>query len=593
MAFQPFSPWMPSSIASSNISQRRTFSAREESLDKEFHRIPGRSSTESTRLNTRQYTKRFSPPPSEPSSGKAKVSVRCLIGFMYLTGDGKGLSPTQPHEILPPKFSSPFLPGLDVGPWSPPITQHQGWSFQQQSISAFEERLVLANAKIQRLTLENRCLRQFISQQSSTPLTPALLETKDSLSDSTMSNSSLRHGLQDVTNIFEANPFAEENSSLQTEKSVYSAPHVVVHSVLQGTFNFATMPTHLIRAIVWTLAYCQPKNNDESTGLKTAVKALTARFGVSDTSEPSTVLTKSIIDWAKPLCYTSCGNYLCQQLLERGTLEDKKAFLNQISDDIVPIASNKFGTHVLCKAINLKELEEPVAGALFRYGVYESMQTGARRLWREYLEKCRQARNSDIFQKVNREMVGRWADLACANEHGSISVQQVFEVFGSLELMTPCFQEILENVAHISNNQFGHFAITKLVSYPNFYKPTCEAIINSYPPVATTHHGVNLAKIALTEGGRASFIKYVDAICRQDDGRTPGIVTIATSSIGKAHLTFVMSCLTPSEHVRVRSTCRAYSTTLRNCQSGNDLLRALGIMHSTSSKHRNAGINNV
>lgn len=117
MAFQPFSPWIPSSIASSNISQRRTFSAREESLDKEFHRIPGRSSTESTRLNTRQYTKRFSPPPSEPSSGKAKVSVRCLIGFMYLTGDGKGLSPTQPHEILPPKFSSPFCQAstLDLG----------------------------------------------------------------------------------------------------------------------------------------------------------------------------------------------------------------------------------------------------------------------------------------------------------------------------------------------------------------------------------------------------------------------------------------------------------------------------------------------
>ncbi|EAL22269.1 hypothetical protein CNBC4070 [Cryptococcus deneoformans B-3501A] len=507
--------------------------------------------------------------------------------FMLLTGDGKGLSPTQPHEILPPKFSGPFLPGLDVGPWSPPVTQHQGWSFQQQSVSAVEERLVLADAKIQQLTMENRRLRQFIvngnldkpaanstlskvnnykNQQTNTRPTSTLLEMKDSLSDSTMSNSSLTQGLQDITNTFGANPFADENSS--TQKSVYSAPHVVVQSVVQGTFNFATMPTHLIRAIVWTLAYCQPKNNHESTGLKTAVKALTARFGVSDTSEPSTILTKSIIDWAKPLCYTSCGNYLCQQLLERGTLEDRKSFLNQISDDIVPIASNKFGTHVLCKAINLKELEEPVAGALFRYGVYESMQTGARRLWREYLEKCRQARNSDIFQKVNREMVGRWADLACANE-------------------------ILEDIAHISNNQFGHFAITKLVSYPNFYKQTCEAIINSYPPVATTHHGVNLAKIALTEGGRASFIKYVEAICRQDDGRTPGIVTIATSSIGKAHLTFLMSCLTPSEHVRVRSTCRAYSTSLRNCQSGNDLLRALGIMHSTSAKHRNTGINNV
>lgn len=30
--------------------------------------------------------------------------------------------------------------------------------------------------------------------------------------------------------------------------------------------------------------------------------------------------------------------------------------------------------------------QEPVAGALFKYGVYESMQTGARRLWREVSE---------------------------------------------------------------------------------------------------------------------------------------------------------------------------------------------------------------
>ncbi|KAE8539914.1 hypothetical protein D1P53_003852 [Cryptococcus gattii VGV] len=523
MAFQPFSPWIPPSIASSSISQRPNFSTREEF----FNNVPdsSRSSTDSTWLNAQQYTKTLSPRPQDYSNWKAK-----------------GLSPTQPHEILPPKFSSPFLPGLDVGPWSPPATQHQGRGFQGRSTPDAEERLVLADAKIQQLTLENRRLRQFIvnnykDQQTSPPLESTLLEMKDSLSDSTtISNSSFRQGHQHITDAFRADPFAEEDSS--TEKSVYSAPQVVVHSVVQGTFNFATMPTYRIRAIVWTLAYCQPKNNHESTGLKTAVKALTARFGVSDSSEPSAVLTKSIIDWAKPLCYTSCGNYLCQQLLERGTLEDKKAFLNQISDDIVPIASNKFGTHVLCKAINLKELEEPVAGALFKYGVYESMQTGARRLWRE---KSAVKPETWMFSKskVNREMVGRWADLACTNE-------------------------------------------------------TCEAIINSYPPVATTHHGVNLAKIALTEGGRASFVKYVEAICRQDDGRTPGIVTIATSSIGKAHLTFVMSCvstamfstrkpsnrfqqLTPSEHVR----------------SGNDLLRALGIMHSTSTKHRNAGICNV
>ncbi|TYJ55223.1 hypothetical protein B9479_004053 [Cryptococcus floricola] len=443
------------------------------------------------------------------------------------------------NEILPPKFSSPLiLPGLDVGPWSPPIQPH--WRPEMTPKPSFshhlEEKLAVANAQIRQLTLDNKRLREYIQDPHQAP--------------------------------------------------PYTAPPVVVHSVLQGTFNFAAMPPQLIRAIVWTLAYCQPKNNHESAGLKTAVKALTTRFGVTDTSDPSSILTRAIIEWAKPLCYTSCGNYLCQQLLERGNLSDKKAFLDMIWHDIVPIASNKFGTHVLCKAINLKELEEPVAEALFKHGAFDSMQTGTRRLWREYLEKCRQAKKLDVFDKINLEMAGRWADLACVNEHGSISVQQVFEVFGNYDLMIPCFQEIVENISMVSNNQYGHFVVTKLVSFPSFYKQTCEAIIDAYPPVATTHHGVNLAKIALTEGGRASFARYVEAICKQDEGRTPGIVTIATSSIGKAHLTFVLSCLTPSEHIRIRNTSRAYCITLRNCQSGNDLLRALGIMHSTSTKHR-------
>ncbi|KIS01363.1 hypothetical protein L804_01241 [Cryptococcus deuterogattii 2001/935-1] len=305
MTFQPFSPWIPPSIASSSILQRSNFSTREEFLNN----VPNsRSSTDSTWLNAQQYTKTLSPPPQDYSNWKAK-----------------GLSSTQPHEILPPKFSCPFLPGLDVGPWSPPATQHQGRGSQGKSTPDVEE---------------------------------TLLQKRTAL-----------------------------------------------------------------------------------TGLKTAVKALTARFGVSDSSESSAILTKSIIDWAKPLCYTSCGNYLCQQLLERGTLEDKKAFLNQIRGRHQKLRLNLGPSLSKCN-------QEPVADALFKYGVYESMQTGARRLWRE-----KNAVKPETWtfskSKVNREMVGRWTDLACTNE-------------------------ILEDIAHISNNQFGQ--------------------------------------------------------------RTPGIVTIATSSIGKAHL---------------------------------------------------------
>jgi hypothetical protein len=47
-------------------------------------------------------------------------------------------------------------------------------------------------------------------------------------------------------------------------------------------------------------------------------------------SVPTTILINAIIEWAKDLCFTSCGNYLCQQLLERGDVEDKLNFIAKI-----------------------------------------------------------------------------------------------------------------------------------------------------------------------------------------------------------------------------------------------------------------------
>ncbi|ODN83062.1 hypothetical protein L202_01287 [Cryptococcus amylolentus CBS 6039] len=559
--FHPFSPWMSHNDGSG--------SSRPPSGDKMSSSWAAPSAEDRLARSTSPVTSRF--------LARHNSEHLTTLPLNHTSWDqplSRSLDNAQ-NEILPPKFSSPLiLPGLDVGPWSPPIQPH--WRTEITPRPPFnhhlEEKLAIADAQIRQLTLDNKRLREYIIHNPAPPpiASPAILtpasEIKSFFSSSTNYDRDARSRSKDTLDgkaelsSDDASPSGEISDD-QHQAPPYTAPPVVVHSVLQGTFNFAAMPPQLIRAIVWTLAYCQPKNNHESAGLKTAVKALTTRFGVTDTSDPSSILTRAIIEWAKPLCYTSCGNYLCQQLLERGNLSDKKAFLDKIWHDIVPIASNKFGTHVLCKAINLKELEEPVAEALFKHGAFESMQTGTRRLWREYLEKCRQAKKLDVFDKINLEMAGRWAQLACVNE-------------------------IVENISMVSNNQYGHFVVTKLVSFPSFYKQTCEAIINSYPPVATTHHGVNLAKIALTEGGRASFARYVEAICKQDEGRTPGIVTIATSSIGKAHLTFVLSCLTPSEHIRIRTTCRAYCITLRNCQSGNDLLRALGIMHSSSTKHR-------
>lgn len=60
-------------------------------------------------------------------------------------------------------------------------------------------------------------VNNYKDQQSSPPLDPTLLEMKDSLSDSTtVSNSSFRQRHQHITDVFRADPFAEEDSSVSS-----------------------------------------------------------------------------------------------------------------------------------------------------------------------------------------------------------------------------------------------------------------------------------------------------------------------------------------------------------------------------------------
>ncbi|ORY34951.1 armadillo-type protein [Naematelia encephala] len=571
--FQPFSPWTP----------------------------PG--------VTLKTPTAELTPPKEKESPRNASAAWQGQFGrwstdggYLGATGGSlsdlgiarKPLGELQGTNVPALSLASPFHPQTE-GLWAPP-----GPTLSTVSRQRLEELVAQADARILELTKENERLKRAASQFRASSIPSQISYTSPPLSSHSsgfFDNYQHMHtgfsGLGLGMTRFEdpEMPMREAVKNIGDNDSdlsarLYAPPSFLVSQILQGTFDFNFMHHEYMRPIVWIIANRQPRNPNEGAGLKAAVNALASRLTCPRETQDVVVLINAIIEFAKPLCFTSCGNYLCQQLLERGDVDDKMNFIKEIQHDVVSIASDKFGTHVLCKAIAVKELEAPISEALLKAGIFDSMKTGARRLWREYLEKCRQSGQLAIFERINADMQGRWADLACSNEHGSIAVQQVFEVFGSEELMEPCFQEILTNISRIANNQFGHFIIAKLLGYSAQYRPTCEAILTAYPPVATTHHGVNFAKVAVNEGGRSNIVKYIESICRQDNGRTPGIVAIATSSIGKAHLNFVLSCINQSELARIRTVCRSFSTTLRNSQSGNDLLRSLGLIHAGGPRHR-------
>lgn len=82
-----------------------------------------------------------------------------------------------------------------------------------------------------------------------------------------------------------------------------------------------------------------------------------------------------------------------------------------------------------------------------------------------------------------------------------------------------------------------------------------DALVEAHPPVALSHQGVNFVKQALTElqaKGDLGCAQYIKAICTTGPGsvvsawydfceadesrRTPGLVSIASTAVGKQHL---------------------------------------------------------
>ena len=51
---------------------------------------------------------------------------------------------------------------------------------------------------------------------------------------------------------------------------------------------------------------------------------------LSRSCEIAATIIHAIIIWAKELCFTSSGNHLCQELIEKGEWADKKNFMDEI-----------------------------------------------------------------------------------------------------------------------------------------------------------------------------------------------------------------------------------------------------------------------
>ncbi|BEI88280.1 uncharacterized protein CcaverHIS019_0109980 [Cutaneotrichosporon cavernicola] len=208
-------------------------------------------------------------------------------------------------------------------------------------------------------------------------------------------------------------------------------------------------------------------------------------------------------------------------------------------------------------------------------------------LCQQLLEKCDSEDKLNFIKQIEEDM------FAIANDMFGVHV--LVKAIGVREL------EILEDLPRVATNEFGHYLIKRFLGLePMFhaaiftasmFNALAHSILTCYPPLATNYYGVRFVETVIDSNRllqRANAIKYLNSLCSQKDGRIPAIVDVANSSVGRGHLQFVLRHMPRHGDgglmSRVRSTCRQFQTTLRNSQSGNELLRRLGVINTPARR---------
>ncbi|CDZ97192.1 Translational repressor Pumilio/PUF3 and related RNA-binding proteins (Puf superfamily) [Phaffia rhodozyma] len=364
---------------------------------------------------------------------------------------------------------------------------------------------------------------------------------------------------------------------------MYEPDPEVVAKILSQSCSYSLVLPSEYRALTWTLANRTQRSAQEGHALKFAVNFLISRVHQLRGQPMENVVHQAILSELMGLAQTANGNYLVQQLIECGGASTRMDVYEAVRDNLLKLSNDKYGTHVVCKIAEYSEIRAVLIPDLIKIGVAETFQTGARRLWKAIFKGSSRANEMAVFDTIITEMRGNWTECATSTENGTISVQQVFETWPAPTYMEPVFVEIMENISRIANGGWGHFLISKILANPstNLRSIILMALLESPSPVAVGHHGISFLRTALLELGRPGVEAYVDNLCTvKKGGHAPQIVEIAGTVVGPGHISFLWTMLTDAEKNKIKDACRNHIVSIRGSQSGNNLLRQLGLMPS-------------
>ncbi|KAG0019189.1 hypothetical protein BGZ80_006184 [Entomortierella chlamydospora] len=173
----------------------------------------------------------------------------------------------------------------------------------------------------------------------------------------------------------------------------------------------------------------------------------------------------TILGQAYPLMSNRFGNFLIQRCFEFGSPQQIEALAQAMRGNILTLACDPFGCHVVQKALdNVEEdCKARIVTEMFRKIRETIVHRYACHVWQKVFEIRWTDAPPAVMTYVNNAVAGRWASVAM-DETGSLVVQNIFENCAEHD-KRQALNEILQFVTTIAKGQWGNWVIQHILEH--------------------------------------------------------------------------------------------------------------------------------
>ncbi|PVH75549.1 ARM repeat-containing protein, partial [Cadophora sp. DSE1049] len=282
-------------------------------------------------------------------------------------------------------------------------------------------------------------------------------------------------------------------------------------------------------------------------------------------------IVDAVITLAYPLMIHSDGNFLVQCCFEYGSLGQIIKMAKVVGENILNLAMDAFGCHVVQKAVdNVPEnYKVAMANRLLPHIHDTIIHPYASHVWKKLLTVRWEIPRPHIIEYLNKGLCGMWHKIAL-NRSGSVLVQTIFENCVE-EDKRPCIEELFVNIDIVSHGQFGSWCIEHICEHGTVAdrRRAIDHIIRHAVEYSTDRFASKVVRHCLVIGGAEFLNRYVDTVCQNHSAgfRIP-LIDIAINQYGSSLIQWILTHSSPVHRELIARHVRKYKVSLHGSRFG-------------------------